>query len=424
MNKMLVMMALIAIHAWTDADQVFALTLRDCLARASAANTQLRTSSYDEKIAAKLYGRRRAAICPGSIYRRATWPSWNHRRSNSALSPSPPSRPTTALPTSPSIKPSTILAAQPPGVSRQSSINEAVQMSYRGQEQDIFLQVVRAYFGILAGQRFLATAEDEVRQMTSHQKVAQNLYDQGVVTRNDLLQAEVKLANSRQKRLSAANGVENSWLYLNFLTGREAGFRSDLEEPEQQTETAELAMMMEIALGKRPELAAMKKTIQADDAAIRETRSNYYPELFARLAMDYVQNDRVQEQAIMSATVGFKINLFDGLATTSRLRQAVQIKAREEERLRNLEANIRLELELALNDMKVAGENLVVSELAIRQGQENLRINSDRYAEKVGTATEVVDAQTLLTQTRNDHFRSIFDYQVAAARVKRALGEL
>ncbi len=302
--------------------------------------------------------------------------------------------------------------------------SEAAQQAYRGEEQDVFLQVVRAYYGILAGQKYLATADDEVKQMTHHQKVAQDMYEQGVVTRNDLLQAQVKLANSKQKRLSAANTLENSWLYLNFLTGQVAGFRSELEEPEQHTETADLHMMMEIALRKRPEIEAIKKTIRADEAAIREYRSSYYPELYAKLAMDYLENNRVQEQTILSATVGFKINLFDGLATTSRKRQAVKIRSREEERLRNLEANVRLELETALNDLKVAEERISVSEMAIRQSEENLRINNDRYVEKVGTATDVIDAQTLLTQTRNDYFRSVFDYQVAAARVKRAVGEL
>ena len=329
MNKMLVMMALIAIHAWTDADQVFALTLRDCLARASAANTQLRTSSYDAKITAEAVRATESGYLPRVDLQAGYVAQLEAQAVKFGPEPIPTQQANYGFANF-SIYQTLYDFGRTANRHEQAVLtNEAVQLSYRGQEQDIFLQVVRAYFGILAGQRFLATAEDEVRQMTSHQKVAQNLYDQGVVTRNDLLQAEVKLANSRQKRLSAANGVENSWLYLNFLTGREAGFRSDLEEPEQKTETAELGKMMEVALGKRPELAAMKKTIQADDAAIRETRSNYYPELFARLAMDYVQNDRVQEQAIMSATVGFKINLFDGLATTSRLRQAVQVKARE-----------------------------------------------------------------------------------------------
>ena len=52
------------------------------------------------------------------------------------------------------------------------------------------------------------------------------------------------------------------------------------------------------------------------------------------------------------------------------------------------------------------------------------QINKDRYQEQVGTATEVIDAQTLLTQIRTENYQAIFDYQVALIRVKRARGEL
>ena len=42
----------------------------------------------------------------------------------------------------------------------------------------------------------------------------------------------------------------------------------------------------------------------------------------------------------------------------------------------------------------------------------------------MGTATDVIDAQTLLTQIRTEYYQALFDYQVALARVKRALGTL
>lgn len=157
---------------------------------------------------------------------------------------------------------------------------------------------------------------------------------------------------------------------------------------------------------------------------VKETRSGYYPELFAKLGADYVQNEKVKEQTIYSATVGIKINLFDGLATTSRYRQAVKSRSRTEERLRQLESDLALEYRIAVNDARVAQQRIALTETSIRQGEENLRINKDRYTEQVGTATDVIDAQTLLTQIRSEHYQALFDYQVALARVKRAQGEL
>ena len=293
---------------------------------------------------------------------------------------------------------------------------------YSGAQQDLFLQVVRAYYGILEASKLVLAADDELVQMTSHQRTAQALYEQGVVTRNDLLQAEVRVAASRQKLLSAQNGVDNGWLLLNYLTGAPAQYRADLQEAPSSVPASGAELLPELA--KRGEIAALKETLAARDFAIQESKSNYYPELFAKLELNYMQNDKVREQAIMSATLGFKVNLYDGLATSSRLRQALQLRSRDEEKLRDLEAKIGLELAQAGNDLRVAGARIKVAEKAIQQGVENLRITKDRYQEKVGTATEVVDAQTLLTQTRTDYYQSVFDLQVAAARVTRATGDL
>jgi outer membrane protein TolC len=126
----------------------------------------------------------------------------------------------------------------------------------------------------------------------------------------------------------------------------------------------------------------------------------------------------------MGATVGFKMNIFEGNATIARHRQAVEELYREQERLRDLQDSVKLELETAKNDFTVAQERINVTKTAIAQGEENLRINSDRYKAQVGTATEVIDAQTLLSQARTDYYQALFDYNVAAARIKRALGEL
>jgi outer membrane protein len=299
---------------------------------------------------------------------------------------------------------------------------DAARHAYSGSEQDLFLQVVRAYYGILEAQKLVTAANDELLQMNSHQNTAQALFEQGVVTRNDLLQAEVRVAASRQKLYSAQNTVENGWLVLNYLTGNPASYRGDLKEDTGLPQFPASAALPDFS--KRGEIAALRDVVAAGEFAVKEAKTNYYPELFAKLGLDYVENSKVREQAIMSATVGIKVNLFDGLATTSRLRQAVQARSRDEVRLRDLEDRVRLELATAENDARVAAARIKVAEKAISQGIENLRITKDRYQEKVGTATEVVDAQTLLTQTRTDYFESIFDLQVAAARVKRATGDL
>ncbi|HEY6007343.1 MAG TPA: TolC family protein [Geobacteraceae bacterium] len=306
---------------------------------------------------------------------------------------------------------------------RAKTNRDAAEFGYRGQEQGTFLQVVTAYFSILQRQKLAQAAEEEVRQMTDHLRVAQSLYEQGVVTRNDLLQAEVRLASSNQRRLDYANRLTNAWLTLNHLTGAAPDYRGELVE-ETRLGAAQFSAPAPEAIAGRAELKAQRKLLEGNELTVKESKSDFYPELYAKLALDYVENDRVKEQAIMAATVGLKVNIFDGLAGSSRLQQAVINRSRANERLRELEAELALEYRTAVNDALVASQRIGVTEASIRSGEENLRINRDRYEEQVGTATDVIDAQTLLTQIKTEHFQALFDFQVALARVKHARGEL
>ncbi len=306
---------------------------------------------------------------------------------------------------------------------RARAFQEAAGFEYQGQEQDVSLQVVEAYYGIWEARKILKSVEEELSQMTEHLQVAKDFYEQGVSTLNDLLQAEVKLAASRQQQLAAANSVENRWLLLNFLLSQTPEYRAELED---QVESVEAFPHdgVEKALKKRAEIKAMEKIVEGSKLEVAERKSSYAPELFARVAVDYLQNDKVAEQSIMSAAIGLKVNLFDGGMTTARYHRATKLQLQKEEAIHQLKEKVGLEYRTAVNDARIAVERVRATEKAIEQGEENLRITRNRYQDLVGTATEVIDAQALLTQVRTDNYRARFDYQVARARVKKAMGEL
>jgi outer membrane protein len=309
-------------------------------------------------------------------------------------------------------------------VQQARSQSEAIASQFEARRKDLSLQVIAAYFGILEAGRLAATAREEVVQVEQHRRVAQALFDEGAVTRNDVLQAEVRLAAARQRSLEADNRVENSWLRLNYLTASPPTFRADLEPEAAIAADALPPVDQRQVFDQRHEIQALRHRLSSSEAEVREAGASFFPELYTRLMLDYVQNDKVREQAIMSATVGLRFNLFDGFASSAARERAVSQRSKNRDALRQAEEEVQLDIATAGNDVRVARERIAVAETALRQSEENLRINRERYRERVGTATEVLDAQTLLTQTRSDHDRALFDYQVASARLKHARGEL
>ena len=415
----------IALAFSTGLTQAATLTVRDCLRSAAEGNHTLKAAAFDERIAADSVTIARSGFLPRVDFQGGY---------TSQLEPQKVS-----------FIPGRILETQDANfgffslsihqtvydfgrtgmrTSRAGLLRDAASSDFTAREKDLFLRVVEAYYGILKANSLLLAADDEVTQRQDHLRIAKALYEQGVVTRNDLLQAEVKLADSLQKKLAATNRVNNGWLQLNYLTGAPSDFRAELQQEAPVEPATTETDPVSHAWTHRPEITALNKLVQAGEEEVREADRAFYPEIFAKAGVDYVQNSKAVEQGIFAATLGLRVNLYDGMATSSRKNQALKNLARQNEILRNAREQVRLELLTALNDAGVAAERVKTVGKAIRQGEENLRINRDRYAAQVGTATEVIDAQTLLTQIRTDYYRATFESQVAGARVKRAMGEL
>jgi len=305
-------------------------------------------------------------------------------------------------------------------VRQTTAVAGATGQEFMASSGDVALQVIEAYYRILEADRNVQSAAEEVVQITEHRRAAQVFFEEGVVTRNDVLQADVRLASARQKLMAATNRRENSWLLLNFLTGSDAAFRGELEEAAALTTPP----AGEDTPASRHDLKAQKQRLEAREFEVKENRENYIPEIYTRLGMDYVQNDKVREQAIYSATLGIRVNLFDGFAAQASRERAVKQRSKQQDLLRLAEQRARLEIATARNDVGTAHERITVTEAAIRQSEENLRINKERYQERVGIASEVLDAQTLVTQAKTEYYRALYDYQTASARLQNARGEL
>lgn len=400
------------------------LSLQDCLQKASDNNPALRSASWDSRIAEE--GSRLASA--------ATYPRIDAQAGYTMqLEPQAVKLGgITAETQEPHFASAGIAATytlydfgrRDARIKQSGAFTEAASESFLFAKGDVALQVIEAYFRILEAERLIQAADDEVVQITEHRRVAQILFEEGVVTRNDVLQADVRLASARQKRLAVTNRRENGWLLLNFLTGNAPGFRGDLDDSTSPTGTVQAVVSTPDQPDNRHDIKSQKQILEAREFEVRENRENYLPEIFTRLGVDYVQNDKVREQAIFSAMLGIRLNLFDGYASRAAREKAVKQRSRQQDAIRLTEQRAMLEIATARNDAVTAKERIGVTEAAIIQSEESLRINRERYQERVGIASEVLDAQTLVTQAKTDYYRALYDYQTAGARLRNTLGEL
>ena len=83
---------------------------------------------------------------------------------------------------------------------------------------------------------------------------------------------------------------------------------------------------------------------------------------------------------------------------------------------------VQLEVQDAWLSLQTARSRVGVTERAVEQAKENLRLQQLRYTEGVGTATEVLDAVSLATTAEQNDLDARYDVTDALARLDFAVG--
>lgn len=295
---------------------------------------------------------------------------------------------------------------------------------------DLALQVKEAYFNILGADKAVEVAKSAVESLESHLTVAKNFYDVGMIPINDMLKAEVELANAQHSYIKAQNGAKLARLSFNVLLSTSADESFDVEDILIYTpETPDFNGCLEKALKARPEIKAIDLTGSQIDQQINLAKSKYYPE--AALTYNYIKagdtpavsGSDFQKANSWQATLGLSWTFWDWAKTKSSVRQTESQKLQLEKTRKTLEDGIKLELKSAILNLKEAEEKIPTAKKAVNQAEENLRVSEERYKAQVTTSTEVLDAQTLLSQARMNYYSALYDHNLAKAGLLRAVGE-
>ena len=85
--------------------------------------------------------------------------------------------------------------------------------------------------------------------------------------------------------------------------------------------------------------------------------------------------------------------------------------------------DIILEVEQGYLSLIESEERVGVSELTVKQAEENLELALGRYEAGVGSPIEVTDATVALNDARRNYIQALYDYRMASMALKSAMGE-
>jgi outer membrane protein TolC len=286
------------------------------------------------------------------------------------------------------------------------------------------LDFVVAYLDLLESEKLLQVATEEVKNYEAHKKDTEARFKAGIVTRNEVLQVDVTLADSRQRLLSAENLRSIRESKINSLLLRPL---NDPVSPEEIKAGPATAMTLDEAWASaeasRPRLREMDAVIAAKEQNVKAAQAEYLPTLYVSGGYEHDENKYMVHQDNWSAVAGVNINLFSGGASSSKSGMArAELRSLKLVRDKLLDG-IRLEVKSAYLDLQSSAQKIEVAKTAVEQAEENLRLQRLRYKEGVGTATEVLDAVTLLTTAESNSWKSLYGFKRAEASFLNAAGK-
>lgn len=286
------------------------------------------------------------------------------------------------------------------------------------------MDFIVAYLDLLESEKLLQVSKEEVQQYEAHQKDTQSRFAAGVVTKNEVLQAEVTLADSRQRAVSADNLRSLRESRINSLLLRPL---NEQVKPEEISASPSTGLTLEEAWASAEEtsnrLKEIDQVIAAKEENIKSLRAEYMPTFYLSGGYEYSENKYLVHQDNWSAIAGVNVNLYSGGASNSRVGLAkAELRSLKLSRDKLLDG-IRLEVKAAYLDLQSSAQKMEVTQAAVDQAVENLRLQRLRYREGVGTATDVLDAVTLLSTAETNSWKALYGMKRAEASLLNASGK-
>ena len=304
---------------------------------------------------------------------------------------------------------------------------EMVRSQYAQEENNLSFNVIQAYLGLLVTKKFLAVAEEGYTTALEFYDISKLLYSQGMISKLDLLQAEVQAANLLPQKTQAENGVTMATAGLKMLLGLDSKTSIELtDELAYKPGDFDLEQLKVKALLNRPELQQMNLSKSLSSLNVNMARSSFLP----MLALSYSYSKSGNDLDIYSdwddsymVAVGLSYDIFKGGSRFSKVRQARIAQRQVEYGYEALKDAILLDVEQAYLRLNEAEKNIVLQQKTVGQAEEAARLAKLQYREGTITNLQANQVQINLTAAKANYLQAMYNYTLAKVSIKKAIGE-
>jgi outer membrane protein TolC len=295
----------------------------------------------------------------------------------------------------------------------------------RNEVEDSRLQLIEAakssFYDYFLVYRALAVNEESLRLLADFRKNAETRYKTGQAVQQDILQADVEIGRQRERGLILERLREVAVARLNTLMHLPPDLPLPPPPVEARTGEAlpEAAVLRSTAVARRPDLAAIRNRIAAEQASLGLAYREYYPDFEVLAAYDSLWQEKP-----LRGQVGVRVNLPVRLARRGgAVSEAEARLAERQAEFARLTDEVNYEVQQAYAQVRESERVVLLYEKEVLPAAiNNVKAAQAAYITGRIPFLSLIEAQRNVVNLRDRYYEAVADYFRRRATLERAVG--
>jgi len=290
-------------------------------------------------------------------------------------------------------------------------------------ENQVAFAARRAYYTALTFEKTVESVEQTIAEFESTLKLTRSLKEAGRVLQRDVNKADIAVERAKLELLRAQHALRTATSSLRDVLG--LALDAPLSPaPTEEIEPFELALDECIATAhvERPDLRAGELRSEAAHRGVALARSAYVPSLGASLSYQWQDTDITESDESVIIGLNWSWDLWDWGRRRSAVRSAQADTRSAVLAFQNERNQVALEVERLWLALELARRKIEVAKKDWDYAVENVRVSREKYEAGTLLITDLLDDQTALNDARVAYYVAIYDYAIAFADLRRAMG--
>lgn len=326
-------------------------------------------------------------------------------------------------------------AAYKNGLKAIKLYNELISSQRELSEQEIRVNVTKAYLGVLIAERNLKVMEDNIKNLEKILADTKEIYKNGFAESLDVYRLEASLKSLVNEKNNITKLIYLSKNALKFQMGYpladEIFLTETLDVLEEKTTIDLVTMPLEVNPEKRAEYRLLNKNQELNEVNLNVTKSGYYPSATAFISgqeslqrTNLFDNNEAGWLPTLVAGVSINIPIYDGgekKAKMQKNRIAIEKNDLEKDNFRRA---MTLQVNNAVETLKTAKATLDSNTEILQLSQKIYDTTKIKFNEGVGSSVELNQAESGLYQAQGAYINSLYELLSSKVELETALGIL